>query len=74
VIGLRRAHAQHRPVPDDVQVLARLLAMAALLAATIEYAEIIRRRGDMRERLRDAAASQAAAQRALIRIRLLDRI
>jgi hypothetical protein len=48
--------------------------MAALLAATIEYAEIIRRRGDMRERLRDAAASQAAAQRALIRIRLLDRI
>jgi hypothetical protein len=61
-------------VPDDVQVLARLLAMAALLGATIEYAEIIQRRGIERLRLREVTASQDAAHRALMRIRLLDRI
>jgi hypothetical protein len=48
--------------------------MAALLASTIEYAEIIRRRGDERRRLRDVEATQAAGQRALMRIRLMDRI
>ena len=61
-------------MPDDVQVLVRLLAMAALLAATIEYAELMRRRGEERQRLREADAIQAAGHRALIRIRLLDRI
>ena len=61
-------------MPDEVQVLVRLLAMAALLGATIEYSQIIHRRGEMRDRLREVEASQAAAHRALMRIRLLDRI
>ncbi|HEX5041052.1 MAG TPA: hypothetical protein VFW95_13100 [Candidatus Limnocylindria bacterium] len=61
-------------MPDDIQVLARLLAMAALLAATIEYAEMIKRRGVERLRLRDIEATQAAGNRALMRIRLMDRI
>jgi hypothetical protein len=74
VIGRDRARSQHRSVPDDIQVLARLLAMAALLASTIEYAEIIHRRGDDRRRLRDMEAVQAAGNRALMRIRLMDRI
>ena len=74
VIQPARAKAQHRSVPDDIQVLVRLLAMAALLAATIEYAEIIKRRGVERLRLRDIEATQAAGNRALMRIRLMDRI
>ena len=61
-------------MPDDVQVLARLLAMAALLGSTIEYAEIIKRRGVERRRQNDVDATQAAGARALMRIRLMDRI
>jgi len=74
VIGVGPWTLQDRLVPDDAQVLVRLLAMAALLGATIEYSRIIHRRGEIRERLREVAASQAAAHRALLRIRLLDRI
>jgi hypothetical protein len=59
-------------VTDDVQLLGRLVAFAALIAATIEYAEILARRELERRRRGELAAVQEAGLRGLVRLTLMD--
>jgi hypothetical protein len=50
------------------QTLAALLSQACLIGATIEYAEIVRRRVDARGRLADLAILQESGLAGLVRI------
>lgn len=64
-----RLHGLHDGgVTHDVELLGRLVALAALIGATIEYAEILRRRVERRRRAADIADSQAAGLRGLVRV------
>ena len=60
-------------MPDDVQVLGRLLALAALIAATIEYAELIRRRAAARRWFAELDARHEVGLSGLVRVMLADR-
>jgi hypothetical protein len=56
----------------DTVMLARLLLMAALTAATVEYAELIRRRFARRVEARERAALREHGLRGLVRVLLAD--
>ena len=56
----------------DAVTLARLLSIAALVAATIEYAEIIRRRGLRRAEARERATREEIGLHGLVRVLLAD--
>lgn len=56
----------------DTELLGRLLAMASLLAATIEYGEIVQRRVKVRQLEADRLAAQASGLRGLVRVFLTD--
>ena len=57
------------PVMDaNPLILAKLLSMAMLTAATIEYAEIVRRREGWRSVARDRKVFAAEGLRALVRV------
>jgi hypothetical protein len=56
----------------DTVTLARLLAMAALLAATTEYAEIIKRRVILRLNARERSALEQRGLDGLVRVFLAD--
>jgi hypothetical protein len=56
----------------DTVMLARLLAMAALLAATTEYAEVIRRRALRRVNARERSALEQHGLHGLVRVFLAD--
>jgi hypothetical protein len=56
----------------DTVMLARLLAMAALLAATTEYAEIIRRRVMRQVTARERSALEQHGLHGLVRLFLAD--
>lgn len=68
--GLRRTDAS--AMDADAVTLARLLSMAALVAATTEYAEIIRRRGLRRAEARERAAREEIGLHGLVRVLLAD--
>ena len=53
-------------------LLAHLLAFAALLAATIEYCEILKRRISERQRMSDNEAAAEAGLRGIVRVFLAD--
>lgn len=57
--------------PDPV-ILARLISMAALIAATIEYAEILRRRGVARAIDRQRSELEGEGLKGLVRVLLTD--
>lgn len=48
--------------------LAKLLSMAMLIAATIEYAEVVRRREEMRALAQDRKVFATEGLRALVRV------
>jgi len=50
--------------------LAQLLSAAALIAATCEYAEVVRRREGLRRAETDRLASEASGLRGLVRVLL----
>ena len=52
----------------DTDLLIRLLATAALIAATTEYIEIIRRRARRRVEARDRASLQEHGLHGLVRV------
>lgn len=56
----------------NLQDLSRLLSMALLIAATIEYAEIVRRRVERRLRARDRRLFAREGLRALVRVFIAD--
>jgi hypothetical protein len=56
----------------DTQTLAQLLSLAALIAATIEYAEVIKRRVKRRADARERAAIQDVGLNGLVRVFLAD--
>lgn len=56
----------------DSLALAQLLSLAALIAGTCEYAEIVRRRKTRRRIDGERLASQAAGLRGLVRVFLAD--
>jgi hypothetical protein len=56
----------------DLPTLARLISMAALLAATIEYAEILRRRGLVRAIERQRTEIEGEGLKGLVRVLLTD--
>lgn len=56
----------------DTLLLARLLSMAALLAATTEYAELIRRRVVQRAKAREHSALVEHSLRGLVRVFLAE--
>jgi hypothetical protein len=56
----------------DAAMLARLLAMAALLAATTEYAEMIKRRVLRRATARERSALEQHGLHGLVRVLLAD--
>jgi hypothetical protein len=56
----------------DTITLARLLAMAALLAATTEYAEMVRRRVLRRVHARERSALEQHGLDGLVRVFLAD--
>lgn len=56
----------------DTALLARLLVTAALIAATTEYAEIIRRRVIIRAAARERAALEAHGLHGLVRVFLTE--
>ncbi len=56
----------------DTVTLARLMLMAALTAATIEYAELIRRRFARRVEARERASLQDHGLEGLVRVLLAD--
>jgi hypothetical protein len=56
----------------DPVTLARLLSLAALLAATIEYAEIVKRRGLVRAYVTERARFEGDGLRGLVRVFLAD--
>ena len=53
-------------------LLAQLLAYAALLAATIEYCEILKRRVAERQRMSDNEVAAEAGLRGIVRVFLAD--
>ena len=56
----------------DNHTLAQLLSLAALIGATIEYAELIKRRGKRRAEARERAAIQDVGLKGLVRVLLAD--
>jgi hypothetical protein len=61
------------PVIDaNPLILAKLLSVAMLMAATIEYAEIVRRREGWRSVARDRRVFAAEGLRALVRVFITD--
>jgi hypothetical protein len=56
----------------DTHTLAQLLSLAALIAATIEYAEVIKRRVKRRADARERAAIQDVGLNGLVRVFLAD--
>lgn len=56
----------------DLVTMARLIALAGLIAATIEYAEILRRRGLVRAVSRQRAELEREGLRGLVRVLLTD--
>ena len=56
----------------DTIMLARLLAMAALLAATTEYAEMIKRRVLLRVNARERSVFEQHGLNGLVRVFLAD--
>ena len=52
----------------DTDLLIRLLAIAALIAATTEYIEVIRRRVRRRAEARDRASQQEHGLHGLVRV------
>jgi len=56
----------------DTLMLARLLAMAALLAATIEYAEVLKRRVLGRVRARERSLLEQHGLHGLVRVLLAE--
>jgi hypothetical protein len=56
----------------DLAYLAKLLSMAMLIAATIEYAEIMRRREEWRLLARDRRVFAVEGLRALVRVFVAD--
>jgi hypothetical protein len=57
-----------------VHLLAQLLAYAGLLAATVEYCEVMRRRQLQRVAAADVRAIRASGLQALVRVFLADSI
>jgi hypothetical protein len=56
----------------DVFYLARLVSLGALIGATIEYAEILRRRGEARSLERQRVEFEREGLRGLVRVLLAD--
>jgi len=56
----------------DTLMLARLLAMAALLAATAEYAEVLKRRVSGRVRARERSLLEQHGLHGLVRVFLAE--
>ncbi|MEX0626037.1 MAG: hypothetical protein WD402_05795 [Chloroflexota bacterium] len=56
----------------DTVMLARLLSMAALIAATTEYAEVIRRRVVRRAKARERSVLEQHGLHGLVRVFLAD--
>jgi hypothetical protein len=56
----------------DLLNLSKLLSMAMLIAATIEYVEIVRRREGWRSLARDRRVFAAEGLRALVRVFIAD--
>jgi hypothetical protein len=56
----------------DAFFLARLISIAALIGATIEYAEILRRRGVARALTRQRAEFEGEGLKGLVRVLLAD--
>jgi hypothetical protein len=56
----------------DVFYLARLVSLAALIGATIEYAEILRRRGMARALDRQRAEFEGEGLKGLVRVLLAE--
>ncbi len=56
----------------DLVTMARLISLAGLVAATIEYAEILRRRGLARAVDRQRAALEEQGLKGLVRVLLTD--
>ena len=56
----------------DAFFLARLVALAALIGATIEYAEILRRRGMARLIARQRAELEGEGLKGLVRVLLAE--
>lgn len=70
---------RHNPLPmdsssmePDTFTLATLLALATLIAATIEYAEMVRRRITIRADATDGAILEERGLRGLVRVFLAD--
>jgi hypothetical protein len=57
---------------DAHHVLAQLLTLAALIAATIEYCEVIRRRRVHRAHEMEGRIAQEAGLHGLVRVLLVD--
>jgi hypothetical protein len=56
----------------DTHLLAQLLSLAALIGATIEYVEVIKRRVKRRAEARERAALQDVGLNGLVRVFLAD--
>jgi hypothetical protein len=56
----------------DAFFLARLVSLAALIGATIEYAEILRRRGVVRSLERQRAEFEGEGLKGLVRVLLTE--
>jgi hypothetical protein len=56
----------------DAFFLARLVSIGALIGATIEYAEILRRRGEARALVRQRAEFEREGLRGLVRVLLAE--
>jgi hypothetical protein len=56
----------------DTHTLAQLLSLAALIGATIEYAEVLKRRVKRRAEARERAALQDVGLNGLVRVFLAD--
>ena len=71
-LGCRRATSDSERVHGDTYLLGQFLTFAALIAATIEYAEIIKRRGITRKA--DAVREESAdlGLRGLVRVLLAE--
>lgn len=64
----------YRACVDDAArlLLAQSISVAALIAGTIEYAQLVERRRASRRRAVDRRASEESGLRALVRVTLLD--
>jgi hypothetical protein len=74
IVMLRRppALAMVPRMTADTALLVRLLSLAALIAATTEYIEVIRRRVGRRAAARERATLQDHGLRGLVRVFLSD--